>query len=281
VANELYLVKQQVGNKPAGDSAEEHQALLDRELLPVLQELRTKFNRLIEGIESGDIANGSGVDGSTVSEALDTLEAAIAALTSDDIRDLSGVFGPSGTVTDALNALANAVSSILIDDGNWIPGGTDLKVSNGGTGASSAAGARTNLGLDYASAAEMETGTATDRVVAPGTQHRHPSAVKCWGWVNVSSGTPGIVLAYNVTSITDVANDKLGVTIANDFSANGYIVLPGAGENTDGQYLLVWENLNARSAGAFELCCAGGDVNVGTTGIVEPKYWYWGCLGDQ
>ena len=50
--------------------------------------------------------------------------------------------------TDGNGALAFATVSTTVDNDDWDGSGTDLAVANGGTGASDAAGARGNLGID-------------------------------------------------------------------------------------------------------------------------------------
>lgn len=54
--------------------------------------------------DASQVDNDSGVAGATVADALDTLDAALAATTSDDVANNSGVAG--ATVSDALDALA-------------------------------------------------------------------------------------------------------------------------------------------------------------------------------
>ncbi len=107
-------------------------------------------------------------------------------------------------------------------------GGNDVIVTDGGTGASTAADARTNLGVAYASAAEQETGTATDRVVAPGTQHRHPSAAKAWVNFN-GSGVVAVNASYNVTSVTDLGGTgDYRIDFTNALSSVNYAVAGSA-----------------------------------------------------
>lgn len=63
----------------------------------------------------------------------------------------------------------------------------------------------------YADATEMEAGTALDRSVPPGMQHRHPSAAK--GWVQRSSGTTPTALASN--NVSSLGDGGVGITTVN------------------------------------------------------------------
>ncbi len=120
----------------------------------------------------------------------------------------------------------------------------------------------------FASAAEQETGTATDVVVAPGTQHHHPSAAKGWVRWGFGGGTPVASASYNVTSLTDNGAGDTTINWGTDFSsATGYGASGSCG-NSGGRYLLDLIDVTTVLAAstrvfAYERGTGGaGDVNV-------------------
>lgn len=93
-----------------------------------------------------------------------------------------------------------------------------------------AAAARTTLELAYASAAEMETGTATDRVVAPGTFKRHPVAAKAWArW----SETGAIAESSGVSSITDSGTGRWTANLSAAMAAATWAPVSTSDRNGD------------------------------------------------
>lgn len=74
-----------------------------------------------------------------------------------------------------------------------------------------------------ASVAEMETGSATDKYVSPGRQHRHPSACKAWIAFEMV-GTFSILNDYGVSSVTDNGPGDATVNLDNAFSTGKYSV---------------------------------------------------------
>jgi hypothetical protein len=128
----------------------------------------------------------------------------------------------------------------------------------------------------YASVAEMETGTATDRVVVPGRQHRHPAHPKAWGVVTVSGGTPTLAASYNIFSITDTAVGRLTVTIDVDFSSTNYAIIGTALGSSGSDLRAVTVSQGSQAVGSFELSCntAGGSLS-------DPTAWFFALFGDQ
>ena len=134
-----------------------------------------------------------------------------------------------------------------------------------------------------ASVAEMEAGTALDKYVAPGTQHRHPGHPKCWGVVTVSSGTPTLAANYNLTSITDTATGDIVFTIATDFSSTAYAlnhaveIITGAFSEASIRDSHI--KFGTRAAGTVSLQCI--DDTATTHLLKDPESWSMAGFGDQ
>jgi hypothetical protein len=93
--------------------------------------------------------------------------------------------------------------------------GTDMLLSSGGGGGT------------FATQTDQETGTSTTTLVAPGTQHYHPSAAKFWAKLRNT-----MVASYNVTSLTEQGNGRITFTIATDFSSADWCCVATAIQNT-------------------------------------------------
>lgn len=120
----------------------------------------------------------------------------------DQTNSVTSVAGRTGAVTlsntdiSGLGTIAAQAASNVAITGGSITGITDLAVADGGTGASTAAGARTNLGLVI----------GTD-VLAP-----NGSAASLTSFPTLNQNTTGT--AANVTGIVAVANGGTGASTA-------------------------------------------------------------------
>lgn len=108
---------------------------------------------------------------------------------------------------------------------------------------------------------EQETGTATNRVVTPGRQHFHQSALKVWGKAGVAGD---LAAGYNVDSITDDGTGLATVVIADDFSSANYSVVATTRDNTG-----LKMSISAQAAGSFQVVATN---NSGTN--TDPSVGY-------
>ena len=75
-----------------------------------------------------------------------------------------------------------------------------------------------------ATQAQMEAGTATNKLVSPGRQHHHKSSAKAWGKVTFSAGTPTLEDGYNST-ITDSGPGITTISMSAQMSSSAYAAI--------------------------------------------------------
>lgn len=73
-----------------------------------------------------------------------------------------------------------------------------------------------------ATQAEMEAGSASNRMVTPARQKNHPAHPKLWVSVAVSGGTPALSDSHGVSSVTDDGTGDFGLTCSTAFSNSAY-----------------------------------------------------------
>lgn len=124
-----------------------------------LDQLKTEVSNRLTGSGSDSVTNDSTVSGASVSDALETVKAvadaalpkaggaltgAVTTTSTFDGRDVA----TDGAKLDGIEALADVTDATNVASaGAHMSGGTDVPVTDGGTGASTASSARTNLGV--------------------------------------------------------------------------------------------------------------------------------------
>jgi hypothetical protein len=119
---------------------------------------------------------------------------------------------------------------------------------------------------------DQETATSTSVAVVPGVQQFHPSAAKLW--LNADTGG-GIILSYNITSITDTGNGTITVTIATDFSSTTYPIIGDCRFSALVRVRSV-QITSSVAVGSFLANCVDETAN-----NADPENWFFAAFGDQ
>ena len=167
---------------------------------------------------------------------------------------------PNGT---GLNVLANAqVTNITASRAVVTDASSNLNES-----------ATTATELGYVSGVTSSIQTQINNIaVADGV-------VKYWGDITYTTGTPAITASYNLTSITDVAEGRILVTVATDFSSANWAPFGmTASDTTSENPVFVGQTQQtAITAGAVEYY-----ISNHAGAIVDPTAGFYCCgMGEQ
>lgn len=121
--------------------------------------------------------------------------------------------------------------------------------------------------IKVATQAVMETATANDTAVTPGTQKFHPGHPKAWGFYNGSTST--LVTSWNVASVTRDGTGDYTVAFSNAMSSTNYAVVA-----TCDQGFLAYAN--NRTTGGFDLGVTDNNQDSSKDAGV-----YFAVFGDQ
>jgi hypothetical protein len=157
----------------------------------------------------------------------------------------------------ALTLTHNATSLIL-------PGGANITTADGDIGIFISEGSGNWRCVTYipaatapiaATQAEQETGTTLTRLVTPGRQHFHKSAVKAWGSV---SGSGTLAEGYNCTTAKD-STGTYTVTFSTALSTATYtVVVTGSNVGGSGNTLFGYAN---KATGSFQVISTGASFD--------------------
>lgn len=168
------------------------------------------------------------------------------------------------TATAALGTMSTQNASAVTITGGSITGITDLAIADGGTGASTAVNARTNLGLgSLATLSSVGTSQIDNASVTPAKLNGAQSGsapiygVRAWGRLNNTT----IVAGGNIASVSFSATDYT-VTFTTPMEDANYSVV-GSHNNSSGDIYYRPFTINSTSPGSFSFnVSAGGTASI-------------------
>lgn len=152
----------------------------------------------------------------------------------------------------------------------YVPGGTDVAVADGGTGSSTAAGARTNLGLVIGT--DVQAYSANLPIMSVGFTASNGGAVVNTGQVYGYFTVPyaGTITAYNGVCDTGtftvktwkIATGTAAPTVANSISTSGVGVSTGTAIHSTTLSDFTTTTVSANDIIAFQLTAVSGATNI-------------------
>lgn len=171
----------------------------------------------------------------------------------------------------------------------YAPGGTDVALADGGTGASYASNAALFAGIkqnattaatgvvQLADQAAMEAETSGRAATADVLKY-HPGVAKFWVFCTLTGGVPAVTASYNVSSITDDGAGLAQINFTTSFSSANYAVVGTGMDITSNSNLgaFTLKQDDARTAGncPVQTTDSGGNVS-------DLPQWYSVGFGDQ
>jgi hypothetical protein len=210
-------------------------------------------------------------DGSTVWTSLAYYTAGSAAVTS--VNGFTGTVVLTASDISGLGTIATQAANNVTITGGSITGITDLAVADGGTGASTASGARTNLGLVIGTDVLAPNGSAASLTSFPTlNQNTTGTAANVTGTVAVANGGTGATTASG-------ARTNLGLVIGTDVlsptgSAANLTSFPTFNQNTTGTASNVTGTVAVANGGTGATTASGARTNLGLvigTDVLAPN----------
>ena len=182
--------------------------------------------------------------------------------------------------------LARSSAGNMTIEGNLVyrAGGTDVPITDGGTGQSTAAGAFSALKqaasdsatgvIEIAVQSEMEAASSTSLAVTPGRQHFHPAHPKAGGSLN-GSGTPAFRSGdVGMGAVTDHGTGDFTLSLDTAFANTNYWLTAWARAQTATSEAIVSASpTGSKTSSSIRIECKRGNDNDQDSSEIGVAFW--------